>query len=494
MHVPPLDDHGHNCCFSLKRLLTSNPPPRTTDQTYSTSSPVDRSVKRADTNVNDIIAGYGDIPISFESCCDFHSSPTGQGFDPPPTYFGTVPQFDAEYDVKTTIITTVDTIDSALRSLSLSIHGHPELMFEEHYAHDTLTDVMESHGFVVTRHYLGLQTAWRAEFTHGKGGRTIGINAEMDALPLIGHACGHNLIAVSGVGVAIAIKSALLAHNVTGKVVLLGTPGEEGGGGKITLLERGGYKGMDACLMCHPSAGSPNSLSTGTCLAMQSIDVEFFGRSAHAGNAPWEGANALDAAFLAYSNVSVLRQQIKPDHRISGVIRGCDAATNVIPDYAQMHWLLRAPDRDQLQHLRERVELCFRGAVIATGCRLKITEDKPYYDLRQNEVLGRNFSHIMSSSFGMDARQVPFGASTDFGNVSYEMPSLHPSFAIPTQPRGGNHTPAFAISARSIEAHKICMTLTKGLAWTGFLVLADDNFYAEVRDEYQQTLGALSAQ
>jgi amidohydrolase len=333
-------------------------------------------------------AGYDDIPISFESCCDFHSSPTRQSLDLPPTYFGTLSQFVAKYDFMTTIVTTVDTIDSALRSLSLSIHDHPELMFEEHYAHDTLADFIESHGFVVTRHHLGLQTAWRAEFTHGKGGRTIGINAEMDALPLIGHACGHNLIAVSGVGVAIAIKSALLAHNVTGKVVLLGTPGEEGGGGKITLLERGGYDGMHACLMCHPSAGSPNSLSTGSCLAMQPIDVEFFGHSAHAGNAPWEGANALDAAFLAYSNVSVLRQQIKPDHRITGVIQGCKGATNVIPDYAQMHWLLRAPDRDQLQLLRERVEACFRGAVIATGCRLKITQGRPYHDLRQNAVLG----------------------------------------------------------------------------------------------------------
>ncbi|KAF8141560.1 hypothetical protein EV363DRAFT_1308441 [Boletus edulis] len=393
----------------------------------------------------------------------------------------------------TTIVTTIDTIDSALRSLSLSIHDHPELMFEEHYAHDTLTEFMESHGFLVTRHYLGLQTAWRAEFTHGKGGRTIGVNAEMDALPLIGHACGHNLIAVSGVGVAVAIKSALLAHNVSGKVVLLGTPGEEGGAGKITLLERGGYDGMHACLMCHPSAGSPNSSSTGSCLAMQPIDVEFFGHSAHAGNAPWEGANALDAAFLAYSNVSVLRQQIKPNHRVTGIIQGCKGAANVIPDYAQMHWLLRAPDRDQLQRLSERVEACFRGAVIATGCRLKITQGKPYHDLRQNTALGRYFSQTMGNCFGMCTRQVPFGASTDFGNVSYEMPSLHPSFAIPTQPHGGNHTPAFAISARSIEAHKVCMTVTKGLAWTGFLVLADDQFYTEVRDEYQRTLGALDA-
>lgn len=226
---------------------------------------------------------------------------------------------------------------------------------------------------------------------------------------------------------------------------------------------------------------------------MQAIDVEFFGHSAHAGLAPWEGANALDAAFLAYSNVSVLRQQIKPDHRVTGVIQGCTSPPNVIPDYTQMHWLLRAPDRDQLQRLKERVEACFHGAVTATECRLKITEGKPYFDLRQNRGLGRYFSQTMVRCFGMDVQKVQFGASTDFGNVSYEIPSLHPVFAIPTQPHGGNHTPAFATSARSIEAHKLCMLCTKGLAWTGIAVLADDDFYTEVRDEYQRTLGTRSA-
>lgn len=219
---------------------------------------------------------------------------------------------------------------------------------------------------------------------------------------------------------------------------------------------------------------------------MQPVDIEFFGHSAHAGNAPWEGSNALDAAFLAYSNVSVLRQQIKPDHRITGIIQGCRGGINVIPDYAQMHWLLRAPDRVQLQRLRERVGACFSGASTATGCRLNITDGKPYYELRQNAVLGRYFTQNMTSCFGMNAQQVSFGASTDFGNVSFEVPSLHPAFAIPSQPQGGNHTPAFAIAARSTEAHKLCMTVAKGLAQTGFLILANDHFYAEVKKEYER--------
>ncbi|KIJ20921.1 hypothetical protein PAXINDRAFT_66801, partial [Paxillus involutus ATCC 200175] len=424
-----------------------------------------------------------DVPICFESCCDFSYSPSGRANDPPPAYFSPPSQFDAKTDFITTIGTTIDTIDAALRSLSLNLHDHPELMFEEKYAHDTLTEFMESHDFLVTRQYLGLKTAWKAEFTHGQGGRTLGINSEMDALPLLGHACGHNLIAVSGVGVAIAVKSALKAHNIPGKVVLLGTPAEEGGGGKIILLERGGYDGMHACLMCHPTVGAVHSSSLGSSLAMQPIDAEFFGHAAHAGNAPWEGTNALDAAFVAYTSISVLRQQIKPDHRVHGIVQGCKG---VIPDYAKMRWLVRAPDWDQLQTLRDRVKACFEGAATATGCRLKITIGKPYYDLRQNSVLAEYFSQQTSHCLGMDIYQDPSGASTDFVTYTHdtpEIPSLHPCFAIPTEPNGGNHTPAFAVSARSTEAHKASMSVTKGLAWTGFRVIADNQFYERVSDE-----------
>jgi len=177
--------------------------------------------------------------------------------------------------------------------------------------------------FTVTRHYLGLETAWRAEFTAGNGsGRVLGVNSEMDALPGVGHACGHNLIAVSGVEVAMAVKEALVMHGIWGTVALLGTPAEENGGGQIVLLERGGYKDIDACIMCHPMPGSSNSVTVATSLAMQNIIVEYFGRIAHASIAPWEGINALDAVVPVYSNISTLRQQIKLDHRVHGIVEG----------------------------------------------------------------------------------------------------------------------------------------------------------------------------
>ncbi|KAI6113091.1 amidohydrolase [Pisolithus sp. B1] len=455
-----LDDHNRAGCLPLKRLwsplfgrLSSKRSPANIDPRNSSEESEDHdkqpSLDRPSTLANS-------EPMRFESCCDFSASrslPTT--VDPPPKYLDSSSSVRSMSTVMTVIESTMQELDEDLRTLSLQIHDHPELMFEERYAHDTLCDFMESHGFAVTRHYLGLDTAWRAQFTHGKGGRTLGINSEMDALPVIGHACGHNLIAVSGAGVAIAVKSALQTYDVPGTVVLLGTPGEEGGAGKAMMLERGGYRDMDACLMCHPSAGPTDSVSLGSCLAMQALEAEFYGQSAHAGNAPWDGTNALDAAFLAYSSISVLRQQIKPDHRIHGVANGL----KVIPDYAGMRWLVRAPTKDQLSALVERVKACFEGAALATSCRLKLTEGLPYHDLRQNNVLGK---------------------SSPRGNVSYEMPSLHPSYAIPTVTNGGNHTPAFAESARSTEAHKATMTVSKGLAWTGFRIIADDEFFQQV--------------
>ncbi|KZT38074.1 hypothetical protein SISSUDRAFT_784019 [Sistotremastrum suecicum HHB10207 ss-3] len=399
-----------------------------------------------------------------------------------------------EHDVQTlwrpevldTIKKAVDGLSDELRELSLKIHDHPEIMFEEKFAHDTLTAFMEKHGFEVTRHYLGMETAWRASFTHSKGhGRVIGVNSEMDALPGIGHACGHNLIAVAGVGTAIAIKVALKKHNIPGTVVLLGTPAEEGGNGKGILIEKGGYDGMHACIMCHPSVGPKNSTVLGTTLALTSINVEYTGHTAHAAAAPWEGRNALDAAFLAYSSVSMLRQQIKPTHRVHGVVYGDNWAANIIPDKSRMRWYIRAPTWNEVQELRARVLKCFEAAAKASACELKIELGDVNYELRQNPVLGENFVSAAGEGLGMEIGTVGEPrASTDFGNVTYFCPALHPGYGIPTVPDGGNHTPAFTKAAASIEAHKVTMSVTKALAHTGIRVLDDDDFYKEVKDSF----------
>ncbi|KAF8347836.1 hypothetical protein F5887DRAFT_954361 [Amanita rubescens] len=375
----------------------------------------------------------------------------------------------------------LDQLSPDLRGISLNIHSNPEIMFEETYAHDLLTDYMSRHGFKVTKHYLGLATAWRAEFQHGKGGRVIGINSEMDALAGMGHACGHNLIAISGVGVAIAVKAAMEASNIAGKVVLLGTPAEEGGGGKVILLERGGYKDMDACLMCHPGPGQPHSTGVVETAALQEIEVEYFGHTAHAGAAPWEGTNALDAAFLAYSSISVLRQQMKPDRRIHGVVQGKNWSPNVIPDYSKMIWIVRAPTHAELTPLVERAKHCFEAAAHATACRMNLQFRPIYYDLNQNDVLAQAFADVVRDRYGSSSARVTSSASTDFGNVSYELPSFHPVYAIPTEPQGGNHTPAFAKAAATMEAHNATISVSKGLALTAVRVLNDVQFFGQVK-------------
>ncbi|KAF8623049.1 hypothetical protein AX15_006555 [Amanita polypyramis BW_CC] len=384
-------------------------------------------------------------------------------------------------NIVATVECTLDQLDQELRDLSMKIHSNPEIMFEETYAHDLLTDYMARHGFNVAKHYLGLATAWRAEYQHGEGGRVIGINSEMDALAGLGHACGHNLIAISGVGIAIAVKTAIETHNISGKVVLLGTPAEESGAGKAILLKRGGYKDMDACLMCHPGPGQPHSVAIIATNAMQQIDVEYFGHTAHAGAAPWEGTNALDAAFLAYSGVSVLRQQIKPDYRVHGIVQGKDWSPNVIPDYSKMVWLVRAPTYADLFPLIERVKKCFEAAALATSCRINLKLGPAYFDLNQNDVLSQAFADIARSRYGLSSSPATSSASTDFGNVSYALPAFHPAYAIPTEPQGGNHTPAFAKAAATLEAHHATIIISKGLALTALRILNDTPFFNKVR-------------
>jgi amidohydrolase len=309
----------------------------------------------------------------------------------------------------------------------------------------------------------------------------------MDALPGIGHACGHNLIAISGVAVACTIKTAMEKFNIAGKIVLLGTPAEEGGNGKDILLKNGAYEEMDACLMCHPAPGPQSSISLSSSLALNRSEVEYFGHTAHAALSPWEGQNALDAAVLAYNNVSLLRQQVKPSHRIHGIFQGKDWTPNIIPDYAKMSWVVRGPTVAEAKETQERVQKCFEAASLASGCKVKINTFYSGYDLRQNTALGDELSNIVNNRYGfIDYEYGIAGASTDFGHVTYDLPALHPGFSIPTVKDGGNHTRAFAEAARTIEAHEACLNVSKALAGVGIRVLTDEDFVQKVKETFQE--------
>ncbi|TCD65803.1 hypothetical protein EIP91_002196 [Steccherinum ochraceum] len=441
-------------------------------------------------------------------------------------------------EVRDTIHQTIEDLSPSLRELSDYIWNNPEDGFKEYKAHDALTTYMESKGFRVTRHYAKLDTAWRAEYTRGQGGRVIGVNSEMDALPGLGHACGHNLIAVSGIAVAVALKAAIDKHDVPATIILLGTPAEEFGNGKTRLLERGAYKDMDVCVMSHPGPGSPNGAYMAPWMALQNLEVEFIGHSAHAAYSPWEAQNALDAAFLAYSNVSVLRQQMKPTSRVHGIVTGKDWQPNVIPDYAKMRWIVRAPTFAEVEELRTRVTACFeaaeltsyfRAAALATGCKVKIELGEAYYDVRQSTVLSDEFCRIAETHLGMVTEEVQTSlpASSDFpfdltmmsrpyrvlshtvspkrissipidaltqdpirSHLALQLkaiPSIQPVVGVRIQPNGGNHTPQFAETARTPEAHDSCMKVAKALAMTAFRVADDARFYLQVKQSFEDS-------
>lgn len=266
--------------------------------------------------------------------------------------------------------------------ISWQIWSNPELGYREDLAHDSICKLFESkvsEGYRVTRSAYGVKTSFRVDF--GTGGRLVVLNAEYDALPVIGHACGHNLIATSSIAAFIGVCKALEEKGFTSSATirLLGTPAEEGGGGKLRLLEQGAYKNVFACLMAHPIQLTQNrpdirgfaSPAPGTFLANDKVQVTFRGKASHASLCPWEGINALDAAVVAYSSISMLRQQVPPTHRIHGVITNGGLRPNVIPEVASMEYYIRAPNAKQLKLLTKRVIECLDGAAKSTGCTVE---------------------------------------------------------------------------------------------------------------------------
>jgi amidohydrolase len=376
--------------------------------------------------------------------------------------------------------------------MNAQIHSNPELAYEEFQAHDNIVAFLRRLGFKVTPHAFSVTTSFEAEY--GSGGRVVTFNAEYDALPEIGHACGHNLIATASIASFLGLAAALRKSSIQGRVRILGTPAEEGGGGKLPLIDAGAFKDVDACLMIHPgpSGLTPPHISGSaysTSLANSKINIDFTGKPAHAGMAPWQGVNALDAVVLAYNGISMLRQQIQPVERIHGVITNGGARPNVTPARASLNYYIRAQSAKDVRALRARVENCFRGAATATGCEVQITDQNFYYDLRPSKPLCRIYQSAMASlgsNVTCDFDAEPMSGSTDQGNVSYECPSFHGGFAIPAEKGAYNHTPGFTTAAGSEEAFKRCLLTAKGMALAGWKVLSDDHVAEEIRRAFEE--------
>ena len=345
--------------------------------------------------------------------------------------------------------------------LSLNIHDNPELGFKEEKASAWLTNYLEDNGFHVERGIAGLATAFRA--TYGQGSPRIALLAEYDALPKIGHGCGHNIIGVSAVGAAVASKS--IVDQLGGSIVAMGTPGEEGLGGKIDMVKAGAFKEIDVAMIVHPDT---RNMPTQEALAASTLEVEFFGRPAHAAAQPHKGINALDAMILAFTSINSLRQHIRGDARIHGIITDGGEAPNIVPAHSAAVFLVRALDDDYLAELEKKVLNCFTGASVASGARLEYRwRDRAYAPMKNNTILTRLFKQNLES-LGRQVEdfdpRVGLG-STDMGNVSQVVPSIHPTVAIaPLEVL--IHTPEFAAAAVSDGGHNGLLDAAKAMAMT----------------------------
>ena len=331
-----------------------------------------------------------------------------------------------------------------LVALSHDIHAEPELAFAEHRSCAKTQALVAERGFAITPAPGGLDTAFRADY--GSGDLVVAVCAEYDALPDIGHACGHNIIAAAAVGAALALAD--VADELGLTVVLMGTPAEEAGGGKVLLLNAGAFDDAAACVMIHPG---PVDIAAARSLALSEVSVEYTGREAHAAVAPHLGLNAGDAVTVAQVAVGVLRQQFAPGQQAHGIVTTGGQASNIIPGRAEMRYTMRAGDRESLRALEDRMANCFRAGAVATGCRCEIAEaSPPYEELRPDPWLAEVFREEMQRYGRRPVPEaleaaLPLG-STDMGNVTQMMPGIHPVVGIDA---GGAsiHQPAFAAAA-----------------------------------------------
>ncbi len=368
-----------------------------------------------------------------------------------------------------------------LVELSLRIHAHPETAFQEHRSAQWLADYLEANGFQVERGICGIATAFRASY--GSGRPVIAFLAEYDALPGIGHGCGHNIIGTASTAAGIAARAA--ADALGGTVLVIGTPAEEAAGGKVYMAARGAFDGLDCAMLVHPA--SRDAVLT-YALACLELDVEFHGRAAHAAAAPEAGINALDAMVIAFSAIGLLRQQVRSDARIHGIITDGGQAVNVIPHHTAAKLLLRALDDDYLDSLRERVLACFRAGAEATGCRLEYRwgDESRYMTMRTNRVLARVFA-ANYEALGRrpeEPRERRSLGSTDMGNVSHLVPAIHPTVAI-APPEVPIHTEEFREFARSESGHRGLLDAAKAMAMTAVDLLAEPSLLEEAWQEFR---------
>jgi amidohydrolase len=384
---------------------------------------------------------------------------------------------------KEAVCAEVERLAPHLVQASHAIHAHPELNFAEHFAHDLLTDLLAQAGLAPTRHAYGVDTAFEARV--GTSGPDIAVLCEYDALPGIGHGCGHNIIATAGLGAGLA--AATVAARAGGRLRILGTPAEEGGGGKIVMARNGAFQGLDAAMMVHPADADLVRMDA---IALQFLDVHFHGKAAHAAAAPHEGRNALDAAVLGYVNVAALRQHILPTERVHGIFTQGGDRANIVPAETAMSWIVRSPTIASLQPLKARVLACLEAGARACGCTMDTAwHGATYADMIDNGPMVaayiRNAARLGRTV--ADPRDVgmPVVGSTDMGNVSYLVPSIHPMIKV--APAGTPiHTQDFTHWATSPTGDRAILDGAKALAMTIIDLWCQPELMSSVQEAFAQ--------
>jgi amidohydrolase len=362
--------------------------------------------------------------------------------------------------------------------LGRKVHARPELKFEEHFAADLLSAAVNKLGVQVERGVGGLKTAFRA--TAGKPGPTIAILAEYDALPN-GHSCGHNLICTAALCAFAGL--AAIGERLPGRVMILGTPAEEGGGGKIILLERGELKGVDAAMMVHPMDGE---FATLPALATRHLRITFHGRASHAAAAPWAGASALAAVIQTFQSVDAARLHFRDGSRIHGIITNGGQAVNIVPEKTECEFLCRAYTTKYAHEIADRVLRCAEAAAMATGTRTEHEIVGGYKNLINNLTMAHRYARH-SEALGTSAPDAPPDmptGSTDMGDVSHAMPAIHPVFRIADPGAGNCHEDRFEKHTDTPRAYDAMIRVAKAMAMTAYDLMADPSLLEAARAEF----------
>lgn len=386
--------------------------------------------------------------------------------------------------LKRDVCDAIDAMAPELIEVSHAIHANPELAFHEFEAAKLLTARLEAADLPVTRGAFGLPTAYASSF--GSGPSEVAILSEYDALPGIGHSCGHNIIATTGLGASLALSK--LGASLPGRVRYLGTPAEERGGGKELMAQQGAFDKLDAAMMVHPAG---IDLITMPCICVSEVIVTYRGKSAHASAIPHAGLNALDALVTAYQAIAQLRQHIKNTERIHGIITKGGNAPNIVPDETEGFFYVRAANAVELAALKLRVQACFEAGALATGCQADIKWAKVnFLDLKTSMPLARSYEANMlalgRNFFPLEKLPSSSAGSTDMGNVSHRVPSIHPMISC-APPNVVIHNPEFARWAGGETGDKACIDGAKALAMTALDYMTSETLRRTASEEFAAT-------